>query len=142
MKMFLTPETTFALRLRFSAKRNTFVPCSHTESEVVFDVATPTRAQLHEHFGALQGYPGRGAALDYSEIDHLIWGDEKTPGLVRKVIPDIKTLGTPHPSLTLAIARVIREKLGQSVPVTDEPDAPATPAPIPGIDSEGNSDSP
>lgn len=139
MKMFLTPETTFALRLRWSEKAKTFIPCDHTETETVFEVATPTRAQLHEHFGALQGYPSRGTALDYSELDDLIWGDEKAPGLVKKVIPDIKGKGTPHPALTLAIARVVRETLGLVVPLTE---AAADAEKTPGIDSEGNSVSP
>lgn len=139
MKMFLTPLDTFPLWLRWSDKRNTFLPCKSTESEIVFKVATPSRAQLHEHYGALQGMPARGTAMDYSELEHLIWGDERTPGLVRDTTPDIKTLGIPAPALTLAIARVIREKLGQSVALTEEETKPGA---VPGIDSEGNSVSP
>jgi len=91
MKLFLTPNATFTTGLRWSDSLEKFVPCDVKGSDYVFEIATPTRAELHEHYGAFMGVPARGGSgLDYSELDEQIWGTENKPGLVRKVLPDIK----------------------------------------------------
>jgi len=140
MKLFLTPNATFTTGLRWSDSLEKFVPCDVKGSDYVFEIATPTRAELHEHYGAFMGVPARGGSgLDYSELDEQIWGTENKPGLVRKVLPDIKGKGIPHPALTLSIARIVREQLGMEPPLVEPPTATA---PTAGIDSEGNSASP
>lgn len=134
MNLFLTPESTFTTGLRWSEQHKTFVRCEPAEGEgVIFEIATPTDEQLSRHWGALQGIPARGSALDYSELHGLLWGPKERPGLVRKILPAQK--GTIHNALSLAIARVIREELGLEKRLEDDKSEA-------GIDAEGNSASP
>lgn len=134
MNLFLTPATTFSTGLRWDDKLNTFVRCEPAEGGgTIFEIAMPTDEQLHTHNGALMGIPSRGNALDYSELHALIWGTERSQGLVRKVLP--KPSGPAHPALSLAIARIVREELGLVKPLGSDQAAP-------GLAAEGNSASP
>lgn len=146
MRMFLTPETTFSVSLQWSEKLKVFlaVPPSVADHGHVFELATPTESQIHQHFGTLAGLPSPGRGLSYADVHDLMWGTPGTPGLVRKVTP--ARPGSAHPTLTLSLARLVREELGLSEPLKEAaPDAPtdsAATAPAPSLPAEGNSASP
>lgn len=150
MRMFLTPETTFSVSLRWSESLRTFlaVPPSVPDHGHVFEIATPTESQIHQHYGTLAGLPSPGRGLSYADVHDLIWGVPGTSGLVRKVTP--ARPGSAHPTLTLALARLIREELGLSEPLKEPtkeaaPDAPTdsvATSSAPSLPAEGNSASP
>lgn len=146
MRMFLTPETTFSVSLRWSDSLQTFlpVPPSVADHGYVFEIATPTESQIHQHYGTIAGLPSPGRGLSFLDAHDLIWGTPGVPGLVRKVTP--ARTGRTHPALTLSLARLVREELGLSEPLKEAaPDAPTdsvATAPAPSLPAEGNSASP
>lgn len=136
-KLFLTPDKGWWTSLRWSAVLRTFVPCEGGPKDPLFRLHTPTKEQVHERYGDLCGVPN-GGNMDLSGTYSLIWGTEREPGLVRQT-KNVPKDFIPHPSLTLAIARVIREEIGLEPRKTEEKPSESIPA---AIAAEGNSDSP
>lgn len=137
MKLFLTPDKTWWTGLRWSASLKTFIQCPIQVGEPQFCLATPTEKQAHEKYGALHGIP-TGGNMNFAETHALIWGTERDLGLVRET-KNVPPGTMPHPSLTLAISRVICEESGIVVKRMEERASESIPA---GIEAEGNSDSP
>lgn len=120
MKMFITPDKTFSISLEWDEKERSFVVVPPSATAPVFDLATPTEKQMHEQFTALYGMP-RGEG-DFTHVHALIWGDKdardpkEARGLCRAVRNRPEGM-VPSTSLTLALARAIREEMGVSTPI-------------------------
>lgn len=136
MNMFLTPQKTFLIGLRWSDKLQDFLPCPPEDGKPQFRIATPTDAVVHEKWGELHALPS-GGSFNFSGTHRLIWGNGREQGLVREVLNGPQEMN-PLPALTHAIARVIREELGLQERKV-EPEDPPKPAEPAGLEAEGNS---
>lgn len=120
MKMFITPDKTFSISLEWDEEARAFVAIPPSATEPVFDLVTPTEKQMHEQFTAVYGMP-RGDG-DFTHVHTLIWGDKdsrdpkEAKGLCRAVRNRPAGMA-PSTSLTLALARAIREEMGVSAPI-------------------------
>ena len=137
IQMFLTPDKGWWTGLRWSSVLRTFLPCDVQQGEPQFMLHSPTREQVHERYGDLCGLP-RNGSMDLSGTHSLIWGDGRELGLVRQT-KNVPKEFSPHPTLTLALARIIREEIGMEGKRMEESPTESIPA---GIAAEGNSDSP
>ena len=128
--MFLTPEKTFSVGLRWDETAKRFERAEVQDGEPIFDLVTPTRAEVHEHYGALSGMSKPGTLLNYEDVSDVIWGNparKMRPLAVR--VRNVPDFSVPHPAITLGLARIIRQECGleaQEVPATTDSGEPTT----------------
>jgi hypothetical protein len=140
--IFLTPNKTFQVALAWDEKTKRFERALPSPEGVAFDLVTPDRKEVHEHYAAFSSIPKPG--LDYSEIMDVVWGnpDRKMRPMVAR-IHNAPTDAIPHPSVTLALMRILRQECGldpEEIPAPTEDNPTATVRQE--LPSEGNSGSP